>query len=31
LLEKAAGGRVRLYTWRRTGLADEVGSDYGET
>jgi hypothetical protein len=24
---KAAGGRVRLYTWRRTGLADEVGSD----
>jgi hypothetical protein len=24
---KAAGGRTRLYTWRRTGLADEVGSD----
>jgi hypothetical protein len=25
---KSGGGRVRLYTWRRTGLADEVGSDY---
>jgi hypothetical protein len=24
---KSGGGRVRLYTWRRTGLADEVGSD----
>ena len=24
---KTAGGRVRLYTWRRTRLADEVGSD----
>jgi hypothetical protein len=24
---KNGGGRVRLYTWRRTGLADEVGSD----
>jgi hypothetical protein len=26
LLEKRRG-RVHLYTWRRTGLADEVGSD----
>jgi hypothetical protein len=24
---KNGGGRVRLYTWRRAGLADEVGSD----
>jgi hypothetical protein len=24
---KSGGGRVRLYTWRRTGLADEVRSD----
>jgi hypothetical protein len=24
---KAAGGRGRLYTWRRARLADEVGSD----
>jgi len=24
---KSGGGRVRLYTWRGTGLADEVGSD----
>jgi hypothetical protein len=24
---KSGGGRVRLYTWRRAGLADEVGSD----
>jgi hypothetical protein len=24
---KSGGGRVRLYTWRRVGLADEVGSD----
>ena len=24
---KSGGGRVRLYTWRRTGLADEVESD----
>ena len=24
---KSGGGRVRLYTRRRTGLADEVGSD----
>ena len=24
---KRGGGRVRLYTWRRTGLADEVRSD----
>jgi hypothetical protein len=26
LLEKRRG-RVRLYTWRRAGLADEVGFD----
>ena len=24
---KSGGGRVRLYTWRRAGLADEVGCD----
>ena len=24
---KSGGGRVRLYTWRGTGLADKVGSD----
>jgi hypothetical protein len=24
---KSGGGRTCLYTWRRTGLADEVGSD----
>jgi hypothetical protein len=24
---KSGGGRTRLYSWRRTGLADEVGSD----
>ena len=24
---KSGGGRVRLYTWRRAGLADEVGFD----
>jgi hypothetical protein len=24
---KSGGGRTRLYTWRRAGLADEVGSD----
>jgi hypothetical protein len=24
---KSGGGRVRLYTWRRTGLADEVRCD----
>jgi hypothetical protein len=24
---KSGGGRVRLYTWRRAGLADEAGSD----
>ena len=24
---KSGRGRVRLYTWRRTGLADEFGSD----
>jgi hypothetical protein len=24
---KSGGGRVSLYTWRRTGLADEVRSD----
>jgi hypothetical protein len=24
---KSGGGRVRLYIWRRAGLADEVGSD----
>jgi hypothetical protein len=22
---KSGGGRARLYTWRRAGLADEVG------
>src|ERR1700722_20746932 len=27
LSEKSGGGRVRLYTRRSTGLADEVGSD----
>jgi hypothetical protein len=21
------GGRIRLYTWRKAGLADKVGSD----
>jgi hypothetical protein len=24
---KSGGGRVRLYTWRKAGLADEVGFD----
>jgi len=24
---KSGGGRVRLYTWRRAGLADEARSD----
>jgi hypothetical protein len=24
---KSGGGRVRLYTWRSAGLADEVGFD----
>jgi hypothetical protein len=24
---KGGGGRVRLYTWRRAGLVDEVGFD----
>jgi hypothetical protein len=24
---KSGGGRTRLYSWRSTGLADEVGSD----
>jgi hypothetical protein len=24
---KSGGGRVRLYTWPRVGLADEAGSD----
>jgi hypothetical protein len=24
---KSSGGRVRLYTWRSAGLADEVGFD----
>jgi hypothetical protein len=27
LLEKRRGTSASLYTWRRTGLADEVGSD----
>jgi hypothetical protein len=26
-LLECGGGRVRLYIWRRAGLADEVGSD----
>ena len=27
VVEKAAGDELRLYTWRRTGLADEASSD----